>query len=63
MRLETKVTVHATQKEVEPLMNFIAWLEELDDEIANACDKELINSTLGGIAEDLEVLTNLFDVW
>ena len=63
MRLETKVTVHATQKEVEPLMNFIAWLEELDDDVFKACNNELINSTLTGIEEDLEVLANLFDVW
>ena len=30
MRIETKITVHATQKENEPPMNFITWLEELD---------------------------------
>lgn len=39
MTLETKITLHATEKDIEPLQNFLTWLEDMDCDIADACDK------------------------
>lgn len=49
MTLKTKVAIHATAKDIEPLQNFLAWLVEMDYDVANACS-EIITSAAAGIS-------------
>jgi hypothetical protein len=51
MTIETKITIHATEKDVEPLRNFLEWLEDMECDVANACDK-ILSSEIRGISTD-----------
>lgn len=41
MRLVTKVTLQATEKDIAPLQNFIGWLEDMDGDVFDACNDTL----------------------
>lgn len=62
MTIETKVTLHATEKDIEPLQNFLGWLEDMDCDIADACDK-IISSEVHGVTTNTiyAVLDTLLD--
>ena len=62
MTIETKVTLHATEKDIEPLQNFLGWLEDMDCDVATACDK-IISSEVRGISTDTiyAILDTLLD--
>ena len=62
MTIETKITLHATEKDVEPLQNFLGWLEEMDCDIAVVCDK-ILSSEVRGISTDTiyALLSTLLD--
>jgi len=47
MTVETKITLHATEEDIEPLQNFLVWLEDMDCDVADACDK-IIQSEIPG---------------
>lgn len=64
MTIETKVVLHATEEDIEPLRNFLGWLEDMDYNVTNACD-EIIrsNAPVPGISTDIiyVILDNLLD--
>lgn len=62
MTIETKVTLHATEKDIEPLRDFLGWLEDMDCDVADACD-EIISSEVHGITTNTiyAVLDTLLD--
>lgn len=51
MTIEIKTTIHATEKDIEPLQNFLGWLEEMDCDVAVACDK-ILSSEVQDISTD-----------
>ena len=66
MTIETKVTLHATEKDIEPLQNFLGWLEDMDCDVEVMCDK-ILNSEIRGISIDtiyalLDTLLNNIEV-
>lgn len=62
MTIETTVTLHATEKDIEPLQNFLGWLEDMDCDVADACDK-IISSAARGISTNTiyALLSTLLD--
>ena len=62
MTIETTVTLHATEKDIEPLQNFLGWLEDMDCDVANACNK-ILSSEVRGISVDTiyALLSTLLD--
>lgn len=64
MTIKTKVTLHATEKDIEPLQNFLGWLEDMDCDVADACDEIIRSRTpVPGISTDAIyiILDNLLD--
>lgn len=66
MTIETKVILHATKKDIEPLQNFLGWLEDMDCDVENACDK-ILDSEARGVSTDtiyalLDTLLNNIEV-
>ena len=51
MTIEIKTTIRATEKDIEPLQNFLGWLEDMDCDVAEACDK-ILSSEIRGISTD-----------
>ena len=62
MTIEIKTTIRATAKDIEPLLNFLGWLDDMDCDVADACDK-IIASEVQGISTDTiyAILDTLLD--
>ena len=64
MTIETKVTIHATEKDIEPLQNFLGWLEDMNCDVAEACNKFFDrNHTINSIYINLSELLNNIEIW
>ena len=62
--IETKVTIQATKKDVEPLQNFLGWLEEMDNDVVDACNEFFdCGLTLDSIYTNLSGLLNNIEIW
>ena len=64
MTIETKVTIQATKKDIEPLQNFLAWLENIDDDVTNAFNEFFDRGhTLDSIYTNLSGLLDNIEIW
>ena len=64
MTIETKVTIRATKKDIEPLQNFLGWLENIDDDVADACNEFFgYGHTLDSIHTNLLELLDNIEIW
>ena len=62
--IETKVTIQATKKDIEPLQNFLGWLEDMDNDVADACNEFFENGlTLDSIYTNLSGLLDNIEIW